>query len=301
MALFAQQAGAALECPIFTLGETTDDCPWADITRSLITSQKTGAEFAKLPGIIKQLEKDRNQTFLKTLWGESINYDEGAKAIIVQPQIIDALIERLGVSPRKDKIVHAGVEHTYGYLFSNLKTPYGYKRARWVRKDIEAGFKLPRGTLSPYAKEGSFLANITVFVSQIAFRTEPDLAKEVFEKSKDISPAVLKFDFKKLDIKRIEETLEIDSRKVVLRSDLVSFPVKGSPADNSHLLIYSVLDSRKKEPQIITAFPVNQSFVDHSLQPEEFKKECPIVTRYNAYVEGVTGVTPPLLGSREIK
>ena len=301
MVLFGSPARAALECPIFTLGETIEDCPWADITRALSHTQNIAAEFAKLPGVTKELEKDHGEKFLKTLWGDSINYDEGAKAIIVQPQILDYLTSKLGVPARKDKIVHAGLEHTYGYLFSNLKTPFGYKRARWVRDDIEKGFRLPRGTLGPYAQKGSFFSNVTVFLSQIAFRTEADLAKEALEKSSRVSMAVFGFDFKRLGIKRIEETVEMHSRKVVLRTDLVSFLVKGLPTDNSHLLVYSYLDSDKSTPLLITAFPVNQAFVDQVLKPENFGHNLPVTTRYNAQINGITGVTPPLLGTREIK
>ena len=301
MVLFTHPARAALECPIFTLGETIEDCPWADITRALSHTQNIAAEFSKLPGVVKELDKDKGEKFLKTLWGDSINYDEGAKAIIVQPQVLDYLTSKLGVAARKDKIVHAGLEHTYGYLFSNLKTPFGYKRARWVRGDIENGFRLPRGTLGPYAQKGSFFANVTVFLSQIAFRTETDLAKEALQKSNRVSAAVFGFNFKKLDIKRIEETIEMHSRKVVLRTDLVSFFVKGLPTDNSHLLVYSFVDSEKPTPLLITAFPVNQAFVDQVLKPEKFGHGLPITTRYNAQINGVTGVNPPLLGTREIK
>src|SRR5205823_4357190 len=108
------------------------------------------------------------------LWGTSINYDELAKAIIVHPAILRALDKSfvshapmevqnidaqapesvatarlLGVAPTHDPaghpLAHAGMEHTYGYLFSVLKTSFGYKRARWVSGESERGFGLKTG------------------------------------------------------------------------------------------------------------------------------------------------------------
>ena len=109
-----------------------------------------------MPSIIKYLE-GRGISWVvwcfDPQWGPTLirnwNYDlnasgEFAKAAIVNPLILQ-MIERTAnfpviLDPREPRIVHAGFEHTYGYIFSTLKTPYGYKRARWVRNEIETGF-----------------------------------------------------------------------------------------------------------------------------------------------------------------
>jgi hypothetical protein len=293
-----------LSCPATSAGETIEDCPWAGVTRSLIQASEAGFSISKrldelLPTFSEQIKKERSQQDMKDAWGTSINFDEGVKATIIDPRILDELIERFGVKKRRDRIVHAGVEHVYGYLFSNLQTSFGFKRARWVKSDIENGFGL-KGLMNPQPESGSFFSNITYFISRIAFRTEPRSLAEI-KKGHLVAGELKAFDFKKLDITRLQETIRIEEpkRTVVLRTDLVPFlKAPSDPKSNSHLLIYSVLDSKHSGPQLITAFPVASGFVTGALNPENLGVSKTITTRYNAHVEGITGTS--FKGAREV-
>ena len=40
------------------------------------------------------------------------------------------------------RAVHSGHMHTYGYLLTNLRTPFGFKRTRWTSSTIGLGLGL---------------------------------------------------------------------------------------------------------------------------------------------------------------
>lgn len=294
-----------VQCPDAQLGETAEDCPWAGIARVLVAEadqgKPIGARLKSLaPGLMEQVKKDSARAALQNLWGKSSNYDEFAKGTIVHPAILETLGETFQI-PMAGKIVHAGLEHTYGYLFSVLKTPFGYKRARWVRNVLEDGFELPAKTLSPTPAGGTFFANVTYFIGSIAFRDRPEKLKLLKAEAPHVSKAVTGFPYSKLKTIRLEETLETP-KKVTIRTDFVPFihvpKTEGQAQPNSHLLVYSVLEAAGHDARLITAFPVDSAFVERALKAEGLGKEKPVQTRYNAYVDGITGQT--LTGLRKI-
>jgi hypothetical protein len=289
------------QCPTLELKEGPEDCPWASLAREW---QRTGSEALTLekmrqdvPELFARMESDVTHDAWIGLWGRSQNYDELAKETIVDVGILDRLAIHLKTLPRNGKIVHAGMEHTYGYLFSTLQTAYGYKRARWVRSDLEDGFGLPRGTLGPLPSRGSLLTNLTYFMGRISLWDESKEQKLRLRKLEAIvEPGLVRYPWKSLRVMRLEERFENHGGDpseraaaiVALRTDLVEFPrldpgKKG--AGNSHLLIYSIHDPRfSPNYQLITAFPVNQAFVDRTIDTAKNKPNEPIVVRYNAFV-----------------
>jgi hypothetical protein len=70
-----------------------------------------------------------------------------------------------------------------------------------------------------------------------------------------------------------------------LRTDLVAFPSGG--VSNAYWLVYSVKQGDRA--QLISAFPVAEGFYDTVVNPAQLGENQPIKTRYNAYVEGITG------------
>jgi hypothetical protein len=251
------------------------------------------------PDLYSQINLDSARADYKDLWGQSINYDELAKGIIVDPAILKVIAKTLQVSWVSDRIAHAGMEHTYGYLFSNLKTSFGYKRARWVHGDTDRGFGLPIGTLGPNAPSvggGTLFSNATFFFGRIAFRNDPASLKQLLAHASDASKALQDFKFSSLKPVRLEET--IPSKNIVLRTDLVPFAVKPAVSDPGaqYLLVYSVV--MNGTAKLITGFPVAQSFVDSTLNKDNLGDDKPIVTRYNAFVDGISGNT--LTGSRRV-
>jgi len=290
-------------CPDEAAGEKPEDCPWAGVARTLIATSEAGNPVTPmleklLPRLAAQIKADGQKSDLKDLWGLSINFDENAKGIIVHPAIIQSLAELFGVpAPQgESRVVHAGMEHTYGYLFSILKTPYGFKRARWVQGEIEEGFRLPKGTLGPLSSEGSLFTNVTTFIGTIAFRTEANEMEAVRREAKGAAQQIRKFKFSELKPVRLMEKVDVANdngkvRTVKLLTDFVPFLNQSNPAGNTHLLIYTVKDPFHHEAQLISAFPVQTAFVQRALEPKGLGKSQPIVTRYNAFVEGLSGFT----------
>jgi hypothetical protein len=317
-----------ITCPDPAMGETQSDCPWAGVARLLIAKADAGQDKqvgktlkTLLPDLDRALRSDSRREAWKNLWGRSINFDELANGVIVHPAILQALDDRFkshapmmldnvradsikgfdsakligspeATDPAGHQLAHAGLEHTYGYLFSVLKTSFGYKRARWVEGEIEKGFGFANGVFGPRPGSGTLFSNITYFTGQIAFRGE-EKKIAVLRKSGENLPAELRnFDYGKASVARLEETVEgKDSsgaiRKVILRTDLVAFP---HPQKNTHLLVYSAEDPSNGGHVLITAFPVAGSFVDTVLNPDNLGEGKPVQTRYNAYVEGITGM-----------
>lgn len=289
-------ASSTGRCPDEAAGETVEDCPWAAWARELEVeagdTEGLARKFRERARIIAvQIEADSRRTAWKDLWGRSINYDEYAKGTIVRPALIETLSSIFGTSV-EDRLVHAGLEHTYGYLFSTLKTPFGYKRARWVRGEIETGLDLPKGLLGPSPAGGTLFSNATYFFGRIAFRGEAN-PLGALDRHKSAVPKPLRdYDYESLPVTRLEETIrgvvKGMPRTVVLRTDLIPFKKVPAGPGNTFLLIYSVKDSRKGS-QLITAFPVEKGFVDRVSDSAGLGDDKPIVTRYNAHVDGITG------------
>lgn len=277
-------------CPDASLMETAEDCPWASIAREV---QAVGGEAQPLlqkraPQVMAQIQSDAKIPALKTLWGQSINFDEFANGVIVAPPILGALAQSFGLAAPEGQIVHAGLEHTYGYLFSTLKTSFGYKRARWVQGTIEEGLGIPKGLLGPTPKNGTLLTNATQLLGRIAFaKNSPE------RKALDgflVVPSIAKAAAKSRAVRTLVEV--IAERNTVLRTDLVPFDQIPPGQRNSHLLVYSVRYLNESRTELVTAFPVESSFVDQMFKPERLGKDrTDLITRYNAQVDGVTGST----------
>jgi hypothetical protein len=322
--LAAGSALAASSCPVE--GETELDCPWAGYARDLESSYqgetdaKKAAEAASkalekiAPTYVQRLDHEgRALGEAKRLWGRSLNFDEGAKATIIPEPVIDAILMRAGVAPRgegvksalKPRVVHAGFEHTYGYLLSNLKTPYGFKRLRWVRPDIEKGFGLEESVISPNPKKGDLLANLTFFAGRIAFRgknREGVRARSILRRMDGVAKSIRTYKYGALHGRRLKETLVLPGgRTIEIRTDFVPFTSATGEATggNTELLIYSVRDSAEKLPYLLSAFPIAKGFSDGALDPKNLGENKPIVTRYNLFVSDVTDGTGPFTGKRE--
>lgn len=310
LALPLSSLQAANQCPDIALDEKAEDCPWAQVARALISEAEAGRPIlsvmkSSLPDLVGQIEKDAKNSTYRTLWGKSINFDEFAKGVIVHPSIIKT-IAKLSGTEASDRIVHAGMEHVYGYLFSTLKTPYGYKRARWVQPTLEKAFILPPKVLSPTPPEGTLFSNLTYFLGNIAFRDDPkelNSLREVKKIKSKIPEVLTSFSYGSLKVNRLIETSLVadakgKTRSVTLRTDLVEFKKLPEGQKNSHLLIYSVNDPLLGGARLITAFPVEKGFTEKVLNPENLGQDKTIQARYNAFIEGFNGTE--VKGNRQV-
>jgi hypothetical protein len=298
-----------------SLGETEEDSPWSGITRKLLSDVQVNIPSlvtlrTTLPALCHKMDVDSNLSAYKELWGKSLNFDQDAKKTIVNPEVLKNLAVLFGSpdyaemakTPGGTSVTHSGFAHTYGYLFSNAKTQYGFKRERWVRGEMEKGFGMPEGPLHPLPPRGTLFSNATYFFGKIAFRQEPDRLRMLSKHAGQVSPAIRNLSLGKLKLIRIVETIQMKSgsesdRKVEFRTDLVPF-THPSGSTNTHMLIYSIHDSTESGAQLITGFPVTSNFVTMLTNPIGVGEGKSIQLRYNAYVEGVWGRT--FTGSRKI-
>ena len=241
---------------------------------------------AYAPGLLRQLAADKAAPGLLRLWGESINFDELANGRIVDPAVLSFLAGRLGAPKPEGRIAHAGMEHTYGYLFSLLPTKFGYKRARWVRPDVAEGLGLPSGSLGPSPSSGTLLANVTCVAGAIALGDDKPASALLDGVKPYCAPELRGYAPPRRE--RLTETVSLPGgRAVSLRTDFV--PFSAERGGNTHLLVYSVYDPAAGMARLVTAFPVNAAFVKAALDPAGLGEGRPVQTRYNAWVEGLTG------------
>lgn len=280
---------------------------WNNATQCLLSENTKTSVYERIsqicPQVTQSITSDSKKEGLKKLWGLSINFDEFEKDVIVDPKIIEALVE-VGKFPppivKEDgsQIVHAGIQHTYGYLFSSLVTNFGYKRARWIEGNIEDAFQLAPGAMSPYSKSGSLFSNVTFFMGKIAFRNDAHEVSELENFKDSVDLTIRDFPYGSLKTSRIEEEVILPNsngdkfRKFVFRTDLVP-PIN---EHGKHLLIYSVYDSHSNQSQLISGFPVDADFAE-VLRNSKAGKTL-VETRYNAFVKELTGKT--IEGTRRI-
>jgi hypothetical protein len=250
----------------------------------------------KNPHLLSQIQNDSRDSLLLNFWGESLNFDSGAQKKIINDQIISDLQAQFGIK-NDNRVVHAGITHTYGYLFSVLETPYGFKRKRWIDSSLNYAFSLVGKSLSPETKEGGLLSNITFFVGKLAFKNKKD--QDALLLLKNVSREVLNFDYSKIPKLVLEEQIKgADSQNVILRTTLIHLPIKQDREENDYLLIYSIFSSNFNKEKLVTAFPIKEEAFKKITSPMMLGASQPIVLRYNAYVNNFTDKS--FLGVRKL-
>jgi hypothetical protein len=267
-------AEAQALCPRVDLGEVESDCPWAQWVRETESGSKAPADLPEV--IARSLDEDARDPALQEAWGMSLNFDSGAKAEIVKRPVLEELARRFGAELVTDAGItrqHAGLIHTYGYLLSNLWTPFGYKRARWVAGTVERGLSLPESTLGPATLDSStLLSRATYLFMRVALHQDP-AAWKVWEArlSGRATPELRALAFGPIQRNK-EARLLKNGEKIELVTDLVSLP---QDPQGGRLLVYSV--RRGARVQLITGFPVDSKFQE--------RPGNPVRPRYNAWVE----------------
>jgi hypothetical protein len=318
---------------------------WNDITKTL--SSSIGSNENRVVTCVEELESARDR-FLeileeivptlifswkedskilpwKRLWGLSRNFDVRMDCSLVDEEILEIISDISGVSPPlavdsvEGCIAHAGVLHTYGYLFCDISSSlFGFKRDRWIHNNIESSFALNYGCLSPFPQQGTLCSNATYFIGRIAFRDLNEKLMVLEQFSDIIEQSLVFFHYDQLKVIRITEEIIIDSTFVsststsrqedentyvnsgesesrILRlfTDIVAPLVEGE----THILVYSVYDSLPNDYFLITVFPVAQDAIDELLC-KPVGEEVSITIRYNTFVEGINGKT--MCGSRKV-
>jgi hypothetical protein len=247
---------------------------------------------ASFPGVAKQIRSDADSDCF-SLWGRSVNFDEYEKAKIVDPKILST-IGRLAKHPiREGKGYHAGLIHTYGYLLSDLKTRYGYKRERWTDNWLDDFLGLAHGTIMGKRDNSTLLQNASLLMARIGFR------KHSIKRLNRVLPAssksVQSVSIQKFATTRIEEQLQDRFLGGVhFFTDILSSKNRRS---ESSFLVYSMRCGRSNQ-KLITCFPISQSaFTELTSMPTGRSVE--LRPRYNVSVDGLS--TSPVWGRRRIQ
>ncbi len=278
-----------------TSSDMSKDQFWVDLVKNSEINKVSILEVLKANNLhcYNQIVADSQDQELLSFWGRSLNFDSGAKKQIISDAIIGELQSKFGIK-NDNKIVHAGITHTYGYLFSTLLTPYGYKRQRWIAPTLNYGFNFPKNSLSPETIEGGMLSNITYFLGQLALELPKQKAK--LATLSNVSSEVKKFNYSLISKTILTEELE-SHEHLTLKTTLISLPRKKSLEENEYLLIYTVLSPKEHHEEIITAFPIKREAYLKIIAPEELGDMKPVTLRYNAYLD--LG-TKPLYGARKL-
>ncbi|MBL8812724.1 MAG: hypothetical protein JNM43_21340 [Planctomycetaceae bacterium] len=273
--------------------------PFEDIVARLMDARDTAVTnrvrlLQKLaPQITRQIVKDRGPSGPTIFWGNSGNVDELAHAEIVDPAILIPLLQLAG-QPANSERPHAGIQHTYGYLFSTIQTPFGKKRDRWTSTSLESALGLHHDTLSPVPAAGTLLANATWVAGQIAFAGSRRLDWMERCLRARVAPELLEFSGRANESLRLIESIKSpgSGRQLHLLTDLVrtqanSSGVASQRDDVPWLLVYSIHEENAGWPQLITMFTVKEDFVTSIELRARTRKRSDIRLRYNATVPGI--------------
>ena len=256
--------------------EAPQDHPWASYARKM----KGETPVATLPAeVLTQLRSDaRCGEELSSLWGSSLNFDEHARAEIVAPSIVAVLHHELNLPLPPAPQVHAGITHTYGYLFSLLQTPFGFKRDRWVSGKSEVALGLPARAFHPdrSGQRGTLLANVTLALGRVALWDSPAAEKRLKVATCSSSPELMEWK-PQGRWTRISETASTSSGRWEIRTDLTE-----------KYLVYSVRGPQdSKGARLITGFPIEPAFSKRLIDEAGTRAQeaTPIVLpRYNAFI-----------------
>lgn len=226
----------------------------------------------ELPGLAGNLK--RAGEISAKYWTESTPYDELAKEYILPDKVLDGLGIR---HEETGGVVHvpAGLMHTYGYLFSQLKTAYGLKGKRWVESRIDERLGLPQGTFSALPPQGEFASNVTAaFLKLVGERPSVSGAAKLKLKTKAAGRLEQKLEWKTSDGK--SEKASVFTHLVPLK------PLAGFENADAYLLIYSVVSGGRR--RLVTGFPVSASFAESILKTPP-GASASFKPRFNLYID----------------
>ncbi|MDJ1370688.1 hypothetical protein [Gulosibacter molinativorax] len=166
-------------------------------------------------------------------WGWSTVVDEHVGKAIIDPALFDRLHDAAGIQATFP-IGNAGVIHVYGYWFSTVLTPYGYKRDRWLDGDLSGALGLPDDAFHLHHTGSTLLKRVTSAALPLLLAVPGEAA----------TPSQAEPSFQVAIRGEAEVRLStVNTRMVIVGTDETS------------ALIYGV--NMSKQMQLITCFPVN--------------------------------------------
>lgn len=96
-----------------------------------------------LDAVLECVRQDRRAGRIAQ-WSWSTVIDENVGEAVVEPELFDRIHE-VGRVDARFPVGNAGLIHVYGYLFSTVRTPYGYKGDRWNDGVLARTLGFPEG------------------------------------------------------------------------------------------------------------------------------------------------------------
>ncbi len=213
------------------------------------------------PQLLAQILADAERPDRFAAWGQSSNLENDATRELVQPRLLSALCTLARVAQPIGSAANAGLLHTYGYLLSNRRTPYGFKRQRWTQQVLETGLSLRPGLLSPIPPDGTLLGNVTA------------LSDAVWNSRSGIT--------------YVEEP---DGSSVRMLTRLLPFPPSNVRLAQAAALFYAWEDSERLH--FVTLFPVEQVLMER-LETHFRDSTALVKPRFNAVIPGLRSEGQP--------
>ncbi len=248
------------------------------------------------PELYEQIVSSGRCRPLLKLWGQSRNIDDNTGTEIVSPAVLNLLGTLTGFS-MESPVPHAGIQHTYGYLFSLIETPYGRKRDRWVSSSLEDVLGLRRPTFSPVATEGTLLLNLTYFLGRILYRGRPTEIACLRRNRHLVDSALPQFNYRQQRYHRIIEEMGKGNSKIRTLTDLLPLNNSLDPENFQGLLIYGIEELATQKLSLITTFPISKETFQGLLSLPSGRKVV-VQLKYNAYAKNI--LREPTLGKRTI-
>ncbi|HEX4048417.1 MAG TPA: hypothetical protein VH309_11310 [Elusimicrobiota bacterium] len=226
----------------------------------------------RLPGLAENLETAKEVS--KRYWTDSTPFDELAKRYILPDEVLDALGIRHETT---GGVVHvpAGMMHTYGYLFSQLRTAYGLKGKRWLESRVDERLGLPAGTFSAVPPKGEFASNVTVAFMRLAGQRISLRSAARLEMKAKAEGFV--------EQRIVWKTPGGETVKASVFTHLVPLkPLPGLETADADLLIYSAVAAGRR--RLVTGFPVDAKFAA-SIMKTPAGRSASFKPRFNYYVD----------------
>jgi hypothetical protein len=269
-------AGALASCALLARGRSSRaPLGYADYAR-LHARLASGESAEKLADVLPDLKANLAVAadVSRRAWTDSTIYDEFARATILDDKVLDGL----GIPHETTggvEHVPAGLMHSYGYLFSQLKTAYGLKGKRWIESRVDERLGLPAGTFSPLPPEGEFLSNLTVALDAlIGAPVDLPHAAKLAPRAPRVGAVAETVRWRKPDGSPAE---------AIVRTHLVALSaLPGMVTADTHLLIYEVESGGER--RLVTAFPVEAGFAG-SIRGAKPADDAAFKPRFNFYVD----------------
>jgi len=299
---------ATAHCPRPERGEQANDCPWIEVAEKLQASAGRGEPLTPLiqqllPHLATQLRDDARRIAWHELWTRARNHEPDSQRAIVDPHILATLAELAGLSLTVDDAmdeVPAGLQQTYGFLFSDSAASRPRRRQRWISGELERGLGLPVGLLGPRPPAGTLFLNVTYLFARIALADAPATTARL-QRSQAVPRALRQLAIEDLAVRRLEERVrvpQVSGREITLRSDIVALAKARGAA--RFLVIYSIFDPGDGSARLLAGALLDAADVGRLLATETLGDEVLVSSHFDAYIEGLTDSPEPLLGSRHV-